>query len=509
MSIEKIAIIDIGSNSMRLEILSVKGEDFWTVARYKDPARIASGMYPDLLIKPDAVERACKALKNFRKWITFHQADYVRCVATSAVRDAVNQPEVLSRLVESLGRPVEILDGDQEGWYSYFGVQNGFDEPEALIFDIGGGSAELIDVHKGKPRKILTLPLGAVRLSELFFSNKARPTAPEWKKMEAFILGSLEETGLFDKPYPSLIGVGGTTRQLARISQKMRNYPFYPDIHHYEIATRDLAKILKRIGRKLTSEQAKNFNIGSDRADILPAGLAVVSAIASLSRARDLTFSHYGLRQGLFMEHFLGKSDREDDHLAEGSIRRIARRFGRYRDSRLLRQTLQKLLALLLPVPFKTRRISILSEAIGALAFLPVSFSALPNNRELWSLLLHGELPGFSQRDRLMTGLVLSLKEDGTSRAKKKQHPFLRHLNKEELRLLSILSNVTSLSIEIVCASEGSGASLSYRAPVLQIVSPVSDVPEEHLILARTEERDLGLGHPLSLQWFREKADQD
>ena len=507
MSLEKIAIIDIGSNSMRLEIVSVRGDDFWTVARYKAAARIASGMYPGLVITPEAIDRGCRALRYFSRWIALHQADSVRCVATSAVRDALNQQEVVSRLTEALGRPIEILHGDREGWYSYFGVRNGFDEPEALIFDIGGGSAELIDVHKGKPQKILTLPLGAVRLSEMFFSNRSRPTASEWKKMESFILKNLEDSGLFDKDYPTLIGVGGTTRQLARMSQKIRKYPFYPDIHHYEIAIRDLSKLFKRVGRRLTAEQARTFNIGADRADILPAGLAVVAAIAHLSRAPGLTFSHYGLRQGLFMEYFLKKKENEAGHKAEESIRRIARRYGRYRDSRLLRQMIRNLVALLLPAQFQNRRISVLSEAIGAFAFLPVSFSSLPNTREMWSLLLHGELPGFSQKDRLITGLVLTLREDGTNKAKKRSHPYLRHLGNEDLKILKILSQVSSLAVEIVCESEGQGASFSYRTPVLHIVCPSSDLPEEHFSLTRTEERDLGLGHPVSIQWFHEQKE--
>ncbi len=323
--------------------------------------------------------------------------------------------------------------------------------------------------------------------------------------METFILKTLEDSGLFEKPYPALIGVGGTTRQLARISQKIRKYPFYPDIHHYAIALRDLSKLFKRVGRRLTADQSRTFNIGPDRADILPAGIAVVAAIAHLSRAPELTFSHYGLRQGIFMEYYLEKTENKAGQMAEESIRRIARRYGRYRDSRILRKTIRKLISLLLPPLFQSSRISVLAEAIGALAFLPVSFSSLPNTRELWSLLLHGEFPGMSQKDRLVAGLVLTLREEGAPRPKKRIHPYLRHLGKEDLKIMKILSQITSLAIEIVCSSDGQGASLSYRSPVLRIITPESDLSEEHLSLVQTEERDLGLGHPLSMQWFREQ----
>ncbi len=505
MSLQKFAFIDIGSNSMRLEIVAVRGDDFWTVARQKSSARIASGMYPSLVITSAAVERACQALEGFRKWIAFHQVESVRCVATSAVRDARNREEVLTRLSTALKGPIEVLDGEKEGWYSCLGVQNGFDQPDALLFDIGGGSAELIDLHKGHPRTILTLPLGAVRLTEMFFENRGRPTPAEWKRMERYLSATLEETSLFTHPYPALIGVGGTARQLARISQKLRAYPFYPDIHHYEIPVREIARIAKRVGRRLTSEQAREFNIGADRADILPAGLGVISAIAALSGSPVLTFSHYGLRQGLFAEHFMNHEDKEEEGpVARATLRRITRRYGRLRDSKPLRDILHSLHVSLFPAPLQNERVRLLTDMIGTLAYLPIFHVSAPNTRELWDLLLHGDLPGLSQRDRLLCGLVLTNGDDRPSRAKKKTHPYLRHLTREDQRLLGILGPTLGLARDILLASNGRAATLDYRAPVLKVIPPGFAEADVALSLSKTESRDLGLGHPLSIQWFTE-----
>ena len=504
MSLHKIALIDIGSNSMRLEIVAMRGGDFWTVARYKSSARIASGMYPSLTITPEAIERASRALTDFRKRIALHQADELRCVATSAVRDARNREEVLSRLSASLEAPVEILDGEQEGSYSCLGVQNGFDKGGALVFDIGGGSAELIDLHGHHPRKILTLPLGAVRLTEMFFENRGRPSQAEWKRMERHIASVLEESGLFTRPFPALVGVGGTARQLARISQKLRSYPFYPDIHHYEIPSREAARIVKRTGRRLTPEQARTLNIGADRSDILPAGLAVISAITSLSGAPVLTFSHYGLRQGLFMEYYQKTEGGEEGPVSRNTLRRIARRYGRIRDSKPLRDTLHELLRLIFPSGLPSGRLPLLCDMIGTLALLPVFHNPSPNMRELWDLLLHGDLPGLSQRDRLLCGLILSQTEDRSGRPKKKGHPYLRHLNKDDQRLLGILNPLLGLARDILLASGGDSATLSYRTPVLRVLPRDLEESDESLSLSSTESRDLGLGHPLSVQWFSE-----
>jgi len=502
MSLHKIALIDIGSNSMRLEIVAIRGGDFWTVARYKSSARIASGMYPSFIITPEAIERACAALRDFRKRIALHQVEELRCVATSAVRDARNRDEVLSRLSASLEEPVEILDGEQEGLYSCLGVQNGFDRGDALVFDIGGGSAELIDLQGQRPGTVLTLPLGAVRLSEMFFENRGRPSPAEWKRMERHIASVLEESGLFTRPFPGLVGVGGTARQLARISQKLRSYPFHPDIHHYEIPSREVARIAKRIGRRLTPEQARTFNIGADRSDILPAGMAVISAITVLSRAPVLTFSHYGLRQGLFMEHYQKTVGMEEGPVSRATLRRIARRYGRIRDSKPFRDTLHELLRLLIPSGLPSERLLLLCDMLGTLALLPVFHNPSPNTRELWDLLLHGDLPGLSQRDRLLCGLILCQTEERPGRQKKKGHPYLRHLNKEDQRLLGILTPLLALARDILLASGGRSATLSYRTPVLRILPPDHEESDESLSLAMTESRDLGLGHPLSIQWF-------
>ena len=501
MSLEKIALIDIGSNSMRLEMVAVRGDDFWTVARYKSSARIAAGMYPSLEILPEAIERAERGLKDFAGRIAFHRADVVRCVATSAIRDAKNREMVLGRLTSSLGSSIEVLEGEREGWYSFQGVKNGFDLRDGLIFDIGGGSAELIDVEDDLPRRILTLPLGAVRLSESFFSNRARPTAAEWKRLERYIAESLENSGMFNRPYPTLTGVGGTARGLARISQKIRKFPFFPDIHHYEVLSREIPYLVKKVGKHLSSEQARVLGVTPDRADILPAGIAVIAAIVRLSRSPSLTFSHYGLRQGLFMEYFRQNRDSANEPIFAETLHRLSRRYGRPRDIRPLRDTFETIVSALLSPAVGPQRIHILGHSIGTLDHLPILYSSAPNQRALWDFLLHGEIPGVSQKDRLLIGLSLSQAED-RSRTKKKPHPYLRHLSKSDQKLLSILTSALLLARKAVMAHGGDAPTLSIRPSLIRILPPGTDESLPELKLKKTESLDMSTGTPVSVQWF-------
>ena len=119
MGLEKIAIIDIGSNSMRLEILARRGSDYWLVEKQKETARISSGMYNETTITRESLDRAKLALSKFSSLIAFHRADYIRCVATSAVRDAKNQSDVLEALEADLPYKIEVLSGEEEAFYSY------------------------------------------------------------------------------------------------------------------------------------------------------------------------------------------------------------------------------------------------------------------------------------------------------------------------------------------------------------------------------------------------------
>ncbi len=501
MSLEKIALIDIGSNSMRLEIIAVRGDDFWTIARYKSSARIAAGMYPSLDILPEAIERAERSLRDFAGRIAFHRTDITRCVATSAIRDAKNRDLVLSRLTKALGSKIEILEGEREGWYSFHGVKNGFDLHDGLIFDIGGGSAELIDVMEDTPRRIQTLPLGAVRLSESFFANRARPTAAEWKKLERYVGETLENSGMFDRPYPTLTGVGGTARGLARISQKLRKFPFFPDIHHYEVLAREIPNLSKKIGKHLSSEQARVLGVAPDRADILPAGIAVISAIVRLSRAPTLTFSHYGLRQGLFMEYFRQNHEPTDEPIFIETLHRLSRRYGRPRDVRPLKETYATIASGLLPPSAGPQRTRILSHTIGTLDHLPILHAAIPNQRALWDLLLHGELPGISQKNRLLIGLVLNL-ADERGRSKKKPHPYLRHLSKSDQKILAILTSALLLARKAVLLHAGESPTLSIRPSLIRILPPGTDESMPDLRLEKTESLDMSTGTPVSVQWF-------
>ena len=507
MGLEKIAIIDIGSNSMRLEILARRGSDYWLVEKQKETARISSGMYDETIITPASLERAKSALARFAALIAYHRVDYVRCVATSAVRDAKNQSAVLKSLSDALPYEIEVLSGDDEAFYSYFGVKNSLDIKNGLVFDVGGGSTEFIRTEKGKMEFICTLPLGAVRLSEMFFRKNGSPTSSEWKKLEKHIERVLAETPSSAIPtIANTIGVGGTVRQLARISQRSLKYPLYPMVHQYSMTRKEVDRIVSLVRDNPVSQRNESLGIPRDRSDILPAGLLLISKIMEFARSETLTVSQQGLRYGLFMEYCLGGREKTVEDPAWSTIQRIAKKYGRFRDSKVQRKLIVLLGKTLFPELFSSPHERTLLSAIGTLFNTPLYYHPVNDTTNIGTLFLEEDLQGFSHRDRILVGLsLIRSRESAEPDFRKNLKPFSDLLTPEELKRVTLYARLSRLTRESLLFTSGKMPFVSYSDPYLVIADPGEDgnsVTAEPLLI-QTVEKELGKGRPILIKWMR------
>lgn len=286
-----IAIIDIGSNSVRLVI-------------YEGHARAPSPLYNEKLLcglgrgvattgrlEEDAVERALEALARFR--VLCGQADvrWVRVLATAAARDAANGPAFLAAAEEACGYPVELLTGEREAALSASGVISGFHQTDGLVGDLGGGSLELVDVRRGRAGTGLTLPLGGLSLTDLAGNSPKRAAKIARDALEgAPHLAMLEGRTFY--------AVGGTWRALAKLQMNERNYPLRV-LHGYDFALSDggMQKLVERLG-----PAAKRDDISDTRRPLLVYGAVVLDEIVRLGRPAQVTVSALGVREGLLYE---------------------------------------------------------------------------------------------------------------------------------------------------------------------------------------------------------------
>jgi exopolyphosphatase/guanosine-5'-triphosphate,3'-diphosphate pyrophosphatase len=162
-----VAIVDIGSNSVRLVAYESHSRAPTPTFNEKALCGLARGVATTGLLPEDAVARALAALQRFRVLCHTMRIEDVRCIATAAVRDAANGPQFLSLAESAIGRKIELLGGAQEARLSALGVVSSIHGADGIVGDLGGGSLELTDVRGGGAGVGLTLPLGGLSLMDL------------------------------------------------------------------------------------------------------------------------------------------------------------------------------------------------------------------------------------------------------------------------------------------------------------------------------------------------------
>ena len=304
----KIGIIDLGSNTSRLIIIAyTPGVSFKLVDQVRERVRLSEGMGAENVLRPEPMERTIHLLKVFRSLSEANGIDAIVAVATSAVRDARNQAEFLRRVQDEAGLTLRVLSGDEEARYGFLGVVNSLAFHNGLVVDIGGGSMELTRVQGRQPAQSVTLPAGAVRLTEAFV--RADPPKPA----EARALGRYLEYMLSDMRWIEagrddvMIGIGGTIRALAKIDQRLRDYPL-DRVHGFVLTLRAVEDIIDELQRLPLHKRRKIAGLNDDRADVILAGAIALAQVMRRAGYAELAVSNQGLREGLFYEHFLSES---------------------------------------------------------------------------------------------------------------------------------------------------------------------------------------------------------
>src|SRR6201996_2084725 len=222
-----VAVIDIGSNSVRLVVYASMSRSLVTIFNEKALCGLGREVQSTGLLAPDAVTKALTSLRRFRALCKVQQVGRVHAIATAACRDASNGPDFIAQAQRICGVPIEILSGPREAKLSALGVISGVHNPDGIVGDLGGGSLGLIDVHGNRVRSGVTLPLGSLALLDA--SHKSL------KRAERIVPTDLANvTQLTAGTGRTFYAVGGTWRALARIHILQSGYPLRV-MHGYSI----------------------------------------------------------------------------------------------------------------------------------------------------------------------------------------------------------------------------------------------------------------------------------
>ncbi len=305
-TLEKIAIIDLGSNTARLLLVNIKeGGYFQIVDQLKEAPRLGEGMESDGFLKPARIHETIKTLKMFRKLCDANGIEKIIAVATAAVRRAKNQRSFLDEVSATCGIRIRVLSAEEEAIYVYRGVINTMDIPKGIILEIGGGSTKIVYYNRRNLLNYATLPFGAITLTELFCSDNSAPEV-QTQKIEEFFIEQLSKIDWLKDvdPEVQLIGVGGSFRNLCRMTKIMKKYPLRA-IHNYVISDNDFTHTYELLRGLDLDRKKKIKGLSSSRADILPSAFAAISAFKKYMNLKDIVISGSGLRTGLLFNYAL------------------------------------------------------------------------------------------------------------------------------------------------------------------------------------------------------------
>ena len=313
-----VGVIDLGSNTARCVVFETIEGTARAVFETKDAPRLGLAPGPEGRLSDEAIERGLASLRRFAGVLEALAPSRVVAVATSAVRDAPNGGEFLKTVERATGISLRVISGVEEARYAYLGVAGAWALADDLVFDLGGGSLQLAEVRGGALRNSVSLPLGVLRLSQRFFEHDP-PKRHETEELRAHVRETLATVveAFGGGPY-RLFGSGGTIRSLARAAIEMREYPVRR-VHGYPLYDHDLEALGELLGEMPAAKRRSVPGIGSDRTDIVPAGVVIIEELLRAGKADRVTVAGTGIRDGIALEAVGAKLPASAEELAERS----------------------------------------------------------------------------------------------------------------------------------------------------------------------------------------------
>jgi exopolyphosphatase/guanosine-5'-triphosphate,3'-diphosphate pyrophosphatase len=474
---DRIAAIDVGSNSVRLLVAEYDPDSGLSIIdEMKDQPRLAAGLAATGCLDERAIARAMETLARMREVCQRRGVKRIVAVATAAVREAENGAWFVRRVRQELDIPLRIIDAETEAALSYRSVAHHFRlaGERTLVADIGGGSLELIGAVDGLVELTVSLPLGAVRLTELHLPGE-RAVHKEIDQLRTHVRKQLRR-GLSARSWAAatVIGSGGTFTSLGRMVQARRGQPAGDTVHGVSVTAAEVEQLIDWLASRTPEQRRQVAGLNPERADIILAGLAVTAELLDWIRARTLTVSAFGLREGLLLEMAGAREIAAPDPL------RLFREFAErcqcdrrhVEHVRYLALQLYDQLAAELGCQPEER---LLLEAAGLLHDVGQLVSYRKHHKHSYQLIMHAERLGLPPRERGLVALISRYHRRTGPRKKHAEFAALPAADQAVVRRLSALLRVAdgldrghTAAVETVATELTEDAIIIRIAPRLQ-----------------------------------------
>ncbi|MBU1659733.1 Ppx/GppA family phosphatase [bacterium] len=298
---KRVAVIDIGSNSVRMVIYEKTSRfAFHLLHEAKSKVRISEDAYKNNAnLQAIPMQRTFDALSDFLTVAASFESRKILCVATSALRDAPNRNDFVKRVRDNLKLNIKIIDGAKEAYYGSIACANLLHEQEnALSIDIGGGSTEFSIINKKNVKNTLSINLGTVRLKELFFDNNNTKEAVKYIDSKLEALNGINVS--------TIIGIGGTFRAISSAIMIRQKYPL-DKLHGFECSSSYFTKYIAAV---LKADESKLLKLGikNDRFDVIKPGALILDRLLRKINVQNLIASGVGVREGVYLSDLLRNS---------------------------------------------------------------------------------------------------------------------------------------------------------------------------------------------------------
>ncbi|MFZ5966661.1 MAG: Ppx/GppA family phosphatase [Bacillota bacterium] len=301
---QKYGAIDVGTNSMRILIAEVEAGKIINSHKDLETTRMGENVDKTGMLSEQAIERNIQALKKFCTLAHMEGVESFPVIATSAVRDASNRDSFMKRAKEETGIHVEVIDGAKEAELGFYGVLQGLKETDEhiLVIDIGGGSTEFIYGNRNGIQHLVSLNVGAVRMTEKHVTSD--PISPSdiqqmIRDVDDIIHQTINQLKKYD--IQRVIGIGGTATSIAAVHQELEIYD-RDKVHNFDLHTDDVRKVLERFLARTLEERMEMKGLHPKRADVITAGAVILERILTLLDVAGVRISEYDNLEGLVFQ---------------------------------------------------------------------------------------------------------------------------------------------------------------------------------------------------------------
>lgn len=447
-----IAIIDIGSSSVRLLVAQTRQDgSMRVVAQDRAMTRLGDGLAAKGRLDKRAAEMSLEAIVSMADRARREGAGEVRAFATAAVREATNGREFVEKVGERAGLVVEVLDAAEEARLAFAAVASAMDVSarDAVVFDLGGGSLQVVQSHKGVIVSNASLKLGAVRMHRAFAgpNGLTPPRARALLRHADLTMSRGLEPGL---PRPTLVvGVGGTATTLLAMAKANRGRSNGHG-ESAEVSLAELRGLIALVGRTAVADRHQIGGLPSDRADVILPGLIVVERLLTRLGATGVVVSQVGLREGLVLRTLREKEEAGHTELGPMSVGAV-RQFASASEYDAAHSEHVAVLAVSLfdqmvkIAPFKKRglgtdkRERVLLEAAAVAHDVGIAVEYRAHHKHGYAMISNADLQGWSREDRELVAVISRYHRRAEPAAR---HPEFARLGKESKRIVTRLAAI-------------------------------------------------------------------